>query len=155
MFDSCPARAENSPVWGYRSLVPQKPCLVFGCAHFTDERLYGARGVALEADYECIVLAFREHDSLGGIAEELLANTSARFTLIGLSLGGYVAFEIIRRDLQRLERLVLMDTTAAADHAARRAGQFADIAKVRDGWRSSKIVVTSQLLSRERSLTGC
>jgi pimeloyl-ACP methyl ester carboxylesterase len=52
--------------------------------------------------------------------------------LIGLSLGGYVAFEIIRRQLQRLQRLVLMDTTAVADHPARREGRHADIAKVRE-----------------------
>jgi len=113
--------------------MSQKPFLAFACAHLTDERLYAAQVAALEADYECVVFAFRDHDSLGGMAEELLAKTPAGFTLIALSLGGYLAFEIIRRELQRLERLVLMDTTAAADHAARRAGRLADIAKVREG----------------------
>jgi pimeloyl-ACP methyl ester carboxylesterase len=67
------------------------------------------------------------------MAEELLANAPARFTLIGLSLGGYVAFEIIRRQLRRLERFALLDTTAVADTPARHAGRLADIAKVRDG----------------------
>lgn len=113
--------------------MPRKPFLAFACAHLTDERLYAAQVAALEADYEYAVFAFRDHDSLGGMAEELLANTPARFTLIGLSLGGYLAFEIIRRHLQRLERLVLMDTTAVADHPARRAGRLVDIAKVREG----------------------
>ena len=113
--------------------MPQKPFLAFACAHLTDERLYGEQVATLEADYECTVFAFRGHDSLGGMAEELLANTPARFTLIGLSLGGYLAFEIIRRELHRLERLVLMDTTAVADQPARRAGRLADIAKVREG----------------------
>lgn len=111
----------------------QKPFLAFACAHLTDERLYAAQVAALEADYECVVFAFRDHDSLAGMAEELLAKTPERFTLIGLSLGGYLAFETIRRQLQRLERLVLMDTTAASDHPARRAARLADIAKVRDG----------------------
>jgi pimeloyl-ACP methyl ester carboxylesterase len=99
----------------------------------TDERLYAAQVAALEADYECTVFAFRDHDSLGAMAEELLAKTPARFTLIGLSLGGYLAFEIIRRQLQRLERLVLMDTRAIADDPPRRAGRHADIAKVKEG----------------------
>jgi pimeloyl-ACP methyl ester carboxylesterase len=63
----------------------------------TDERLYAAQVAALEGDYECTVFAFRDHDSLGAMAEELLASTPAHFTLIGLSLGGYLAFEIIRR----------------------------------------------------------
>jgi pimeloyl-ACP methyl ester carboxylesterase len=117
----------------YHSGMPQKPLLIFACAHLTDERLYAAQVAALEADYECTVFAFRNHDSLGGMAERLLAKTPARFTLIGLSLGGYLAFEIIRRELQRLERLILMDTTAVADQPARRAGRLADIAKVREG----------------------
>lgn len=64
------------------------------------------------------MFAFRDHDSLGGMAEELLARTPARFTLIGLSLGAYLAFEIFRLEPRRLERLLLMDTTAAADHPA-------------------------------------
>jgi pimeloyl-ACP methyl ester carboxylesterase len=118
---------------GYHRRVFHKPFLAFACAHLTDERLYAAQITALKADYECSAFAFRDHDSLGAMAEELLAKTPARFTLIGLSLGGYLAFEIIRRQLQRLERLVLMDTTAAADHSARRAGRMADIAKVREG----------------------
>ncbi len=113
--------------------MPQRPFLAFACAHLTDERLYAAQVAALSADYECAVFAFRDHDSLGGMADELLANTPARFTLIGLSLGGYLAFEVIRRQLQRLERLVLMDTTAVADHTERRAGRHADIAKVSEG----------------------
>src|SRR5437867_1096771 len=110
--------------------MPQRPFLAFACAHLTDERLFAPQVAALEADYECAVFAFRDHDSLGAMAEKLLAKTPARFTLIGLSLGGYLSFEIIRRQLQRLERLVLMDTTAAADHPARRTGRLADIAKV-------------------------
>ena len=118
---------------GYHSRMPQKPFLAFACAHLTDERLYAAQIAALKADYECSAFAFRNHDSLGAMAEELLAKTPARFTLIGLSLGGYLAFEIMRQQLQRLERLVLMDTTAGADHSARRAGRLADIAKVREG----------------------
>jgi pimeloyl-ACP methyl ester carboxylesterase len=118
---------------GYHSRMAQKPFLAFACAHLTDERLYAAQIAALEADYECSVFTFRGQDSLGAMAEELLAKTPARFTLIGLSLGGYLAFEIIRQQLQRLERLVLMDTTAASDHPARRAGRLADIAKVREG----------------------
>jgi pimeloyl-ACP methyl ester carboxylesterase len=113
--------------------MPQKPFLAFACAHLTDERLYSEQVATLEGDYDCTVFAFRDHDSLGGMSEELLAKTPARFTLIGLSLGGYLAFEIIRRELHRLERLVLMDTTAVADQPARRAGRLADIAKVREG----------------------
>jgi pimeloyl-ACP methyl ester carboxylesterase len=113
--------------------MSRRPFLAFACAHMTDERLFAAQVAALSASHDCRVFVFRDQESLGGMAEELLANVPARFTLVGLSLGGYLAFEIIRRQLHRIERLALLDTTAAADTPARKAGRLADIAKVREG----------------------
>ena len=111
----------------------QRPTLAFACAHLTDERLFAAQIRALETDFDCIVFAFRDENSLAMMAEALLARTPPSFTLIGLSLGGYVAFEVIRRQPHCLQGLALIDTTAVADHPARRDGRFADIEKVRAG----------------------
>jgi pimeloyl-ACP methyl ester carboxylesterase len=113
--------------------MSRRRTLVFACAHLTDERLFAAQIRVLESHYQCDVLAFREESTLRDMAGALLARAQPRFTLIGLSLGGYVAFEVIRRQLHRLEGLVLMDTTAVADHPARRAGRLADIDKVKAG----------------------
>jgi pimeloyl-ACP methyl ester carboxylesterase len=113
--------------------MPNTPALVFACAHLTDERLFAHQVDALRPAYECLVFAFRDHATLGGMAEELLANAPRQFTLIGLSLGGYLAFEIIRRALERVERLVLLDTRAPADNETQRQGRLADIAKVQAG----------------------
>jgi len=110
-----------------------RSALVFACAHLCDERLYAAQVDALCEDFDCRVFVFREHDSIGGMAAALLGVAPERFTLIGLSLGGYVAFEVMRRAPQRVERLVLLDTTAAADSETRRAGRYADIATVQEG----------------------
>jgi pimeloyl-ACP methyl ester carboxylesterase len=110
-----------------------RPCLAFACAHLCDERLFAAQRAALEATYDCRIFVFREQDSMGAMAEALLAATPPRFTLIGLSLGGYVAFEVLRRAPQRLARLALLDTTAAGDSETRRAGRHTDIATVRSG----------------------
>lgn len=107
--------------------------LVFACAHLTDERLFAHQVDALRTIYDCRVFAFRDLKTLGGMAEELLEHTPRRFTLVGLSLGGYLAFEIIRRQVERIERLVLLDTRAVADDAALRQGRLADIAKVQAG----------------------
>ena len=109
------------------------PCLAFACAHLCDERLYAAQLAALGTAYDCRVFVFREEDSVAAMAEALLARTPPHFTLIGLSLGGYVAFELVRRQPHRIERLALLDTTAAADAPARRAARSADIAKVKEG----------------------
>jgi pimeloyl-ACP methyl ester carboxylesterase len=110
-----------------------RPALVFACAHLCDERLFAPQVAALGDDFDCRVLVFRAHDSLAAMAEALLAAAPDRFTLIGLSLGGYVAFEVMRRTPERVERLALLDTTAAGDSEARRAGRHADIATVRQG----------------------
>src|SRR2546430_9213006 len=62
---------------------------------------------------------------MAGIARRILADAPPRFALAGLSMGGYVAFEILRQAPARVVKLALLDTTARADtpeqSAARRA----------------------------------
>lgn len=111
----------------------ERPAIAFVCAHLCDERLYAAQHAALAASHDCRVFAFRDEDTLAAMAVAVLAAMPPRFALVGLSLGGYVAFEIARRALGRVERLALLDTTAVADTPARRAGRLADIAKVEAG----------------------
>jgi pimeloyl-ACP methyl ester carboxylesterase len=72
--------------------VSERPCIAFACAHLCDERLFAAQVAALGSAFDCRTFVFREHDTLGAMADALLAATPARFTLVGLSLGGYVAF---------------------------------------------------------------
>ena len=55
------------------------------------------------------------HDSLGAIAAAILAAAPRRFALAGLSMGGYIALEIMRRAPDRVTRLALLDTSARAD----------------------------------------
>ena len=106
------------------------PCIAFACAHLCDERLFSRQVATLGARFDCRVFVFRDQNSLGAMAETLLAEAPPRFTLVGLSLGGYLAFEVMRRASDRVERLALFDTTASADTEARRAGRLADITKV-------------------------
>lgn len=113
--------------------MTRRPALAFACAHMTDERLYAHQLAALESAYDCSVFVFRKHDSMAGMAQQVLSAMPERFTWIGLSLGGYAAFEAIRCALPRLERLVLIDTTAVADHPQRREGRHKDIATVQQG----------------------
>lgn len=55
------------------------------------------------------------HDTIGAIAREILAAAPSRFALCGLSMGGYIAFEMMRQAPGRIERLALLDTTALPD----------------------------------------
>jgi pimeloyl-ACP methyl ester carboxylesterase len=64
-------------------------------------------------------------DTMAGMAERVLAMRSGPFALAGISMGGYVAFEILRRAPERVSRLALLDTSARADtpeQTARRRG---------------------------------
>lgn len=54
-------------------------------------------------------------DSMAGMAEAVLSAAPPQFALAGLSMGGYVAFEIMRRAPGRVLRLALLDTSARAD----------------------------------------
>jgi pimeloyl-ACP methyl ester carboxylesterase len=67
-------------------------------------------------------------DSIAAMASRVLAGLPPRFALAGLSLGGYVALEIMRRAPERVTKLALLDTSARpepsseADNAAQPAG---------------------------------
>jgi len=56
-------------------------------------------------------------DSIAAIARRILTTAPQRFALAGLSMGGYVAFEILRQAPERVARLALLDTSARADSA--------------------------------------
>lgn len=54
-------------------MTGQLAALAFVCAHLTDERLYAAQVAALSPAYDCRTFVFRDHDSLGAMADEVLA----------------------------------------------------------------------------------
>jgi pimeloyl-ACP methyl ester carboxylesterase len=71
--------------------------------------------------------------SMGAIARRILAEAPPRFALAGHSMGGYIAFEIMRQAPQRVAKLALINTQARPDTpeaTARRRGQ---IARVKSG----------------------
>jgi pimeloyl-ACP methyl ester carboxylesterase len=54
-------------------------------------------------------------DSLGAIARRILAEAPPRFALAGHSMGGYLAFEILRQAPERVAKLALINTQARPD----------------------------------------
>ena len=52
---------------------------------------------------------------LAAIARRLLAAAPPRFALVGLSMGGYISFEIMRQAPERVAKLALLDTGARAE----------------------------------------
>jgi pimeloyl-ACP methyl ester carboxylesterase len=59
-----------------------------------------------------------QDNTVTAMAERVLEGAPTRFALAGLSMGGYVAQEIMRLAPERVERLALVDTNARADNEA-------------------------------------
>jgi pimeloyl-ACP methyl ester carboxylesterase len=77
-------------------------------------------------------------DNMGVIARRILDEAPPRFALAGHSMGGYIAFEIMRQAPERVSRLALLNTQARPDTveatsrrrsqmARARAGEFRDV----------------------------
>lgn len=84
------------------------------------EHLGQGRGVLLANHWS--------HDSMAAIAASILAVAPDRFALAGTSMGGYVAFEILRQAPERVEKLILMSTSARPDLPERSQGRRQQVA---------------------------
>jgi pimeloyl-ACP methyl ester carboxylesterase len=90
-----------------------------------DRALWAHQGVALADIAEIQVADLTIADSVAAMAGQVLATAPARFALAGLSMGGYVAMEIMRRAPERVLGLCLVDTTARPDTDEQRERRIA------------------------------
>lgn len=72
-------------------------------------------------------------NSVARMASRILAAAPPRFALAGLSMGGYVALEIIRQAPDRITHLALLDTNARPDSEEKKAARRAEMELVRQG----------------------
>jgi pimeloyl-ACP methyl ester carboxylesterase len=101
-------------------------------------RLYADQIPALWRFGPILIADHTRDDSMGAIAARILDAAPPRFALMGLSMGGYLALEIMRQASERVRKLALLDTNARADtpeQTARRhrlielaqTGRFAEV----------------------------
>jgi pimeloyl-ACP methyl ester carboxylesterase len=96
-----------------------------------DRAVWAAQLEALIPRVHCIVPDYGELDSLPAMAHSVLAQAPARFALIGHSMGGRVALEIVRTAAARVSALALLDT----GYQARAPGaEGAHEARARHAW---------------------
>ncbi len=76
-------------------------------------------------------------DTMERDAAAILADAPDRFALCGLSMGGYLAFEILRQAPERVVRLALLDTRCAGDAPEEAARRVTMLDLVRAGRFSS------------------
>lgn len=104
-------------------------------------RLYAEQLPALWRFGPVSVASHHRDDSLARIADRILAAAPPQFALVGLSMGGYLAFEIMRQARHRVVRLALLNTRACPDTddqtqsrndqiALAERGQFAEVVDI-------------------------
>lgn len=86
-----------------------------------DERLWSDQAAALSDIAAPQIADLTKDDSVAAMAARALAAAPPRFALAALSMGGYVAFEILRQAPERVTRLALLATSAAPDSPERAA----------------------------------
>jgi pimeloyl-ACP methyl ester carboxylesterase len=114
-----------SPIWRQDHAMPQKIPLILLPGLLCDTALWRPQVEGLGALAEPLVIDLTRDDSLAGMARRALAAAPPTFALAGLSMGGYVAQEVMRQAPERVLKLALLDTSARADtpeQTARRRG---------------------------------
>lgn len=80
-----------------------------------DARLFAPQMADLSRDHAVMVAPITQGERVEEIASDLLSLLPAKFALAGLSMGGIVAMELLRRAPERITRLALMDTNPLAE----------------------------------------
>jgi 3-oxoadipate enol-lactonase len=118
-----------------------------------DHSMWRQQLVTLSTEYYCIAPDLRGHGgtrqvenvttggsvSIDNLADDVIALINEmlpperKFTVCGLSMGGYIAFALWRKIPNRITRLILADTKATADTPEARARRREQAAKVSAG----------------------
>ena len=81
-----------------------------------------------------VTVAVHSRDgSMTDIARRVLESAPPRFALVGLSMGGYISFEILRVAPERIVKLALLDTSARPDAPEQTAQRQSQVALARSG----------------------
>lgn len=80
-----------------------------------------------------LIADFSLDDTIAAMARRVLDAAPERFALAALSMGGYVAFEILRQAPERVLRLALLSTSAALDSPVRARHRRAAIQSLNSG----------------------
>lgn len=78
-------------------------------------RLYAPQLAALWQLGPVTIANHTTSGTMAGIGKAILEQAPPRFHLIGLSMGGYIAFELLRQEPGRIAKLALLDTGSRAD----------------------------------------
>lgn len=104
-------------------------------------RLYVPQIAALWSHGPIIVADHRRDADMAAVAKRILSDAPPHFALAGLSMGGYIAFAMMRLAPERITRLALLDTSARPDFPEQTAGREKFIAMAQAG-KLNEVVTT-------------
>lgn len=106
--------------------------LVFLPGMMCDARLFGPQIDAFSENMEVLDLPIHAHVTVEALAADVLKKSPDNFALVGLSMGGIVAMEVIRQAPERVAGIAMMDTNPKAEHPSVADGRPSQIARVRE-----------------------
>ncbi|WP_313436946.1 alpha/beta fold hydrolase [Novosphingobium sp.] len=119
--------------WNGANRAPALEPVVFLPGLLCDQALWRGQVHALADVAAPMIADLTLDDTIGAMAERTLAAAPRRFSLAGLSMGGYVALEIMRRAPERVSRLALINSSARSDTPERQRQRQAGIESLRRG----------------------
>jgi pimeloyl-ACP methyl ester carboxylesterase len=96
-----------------------------------DERLWSHQTAAMSVPVQ--VADTSKSDNFPDMAAQVLAVAPSKFAMAGLSMGGILAFEILRQAPGRVTHLALLDTNPHPDAPSRKSIRFEQIAAAAAG----------------------
>jgi pimeloyl-ACP methyl ester carboxylesterase len=119
-----------------------RPSVVLVGGQLLTAECWSPQIAALAPRYDIRIADHTKDDTIAAMAERLLAEAPDRFDLVAHAMGGFVAFEVMRRQAERVRSLVLMSTLASADGPAQterrqgyirlvEVGRFTEVAEER------------------------
>ncbi len=119
-----------------------RPAVVLASGQLLTAECWAPQVAALSRDYDLRLSDHTRDETIAGMAARLLAEAPPSFHLVAHAMGGFTAFEIMRRAPDRVLSLALIATLAPSDGPAQterrqgyirlvEAGRFADVVEER------------------------
>ncbi len=99
----------------------------------SDDDLFREQVTALAPEVEVVVSDVSQGASIEQMARAALSVAPERFALAGLSMGGYVVWEVLRQARERVTAVALLDTSARPDEPEQTARRLALVALAQAG----------------------
>lgn len=98
-----------------------------------DARIFLPQIVQLGARHAIQIAVPAQGETVEQMSERILATAPAKFALVGHGLGGDIALDILRRDMERVTRVALISTDPLAEAPSAAAAREARIVAAKSG----------------------